>query len=182
MIVLCDMIDSPEGGSKFSQIYKLYRNTIYSVAFDIIKNEHDAEDVLEETLIKVIGILDDIDEEMIGTAKCKNLMITIAKHKAIDYWRKMKHLPIPMEVMEKQTSGCKDAEELCIEVEDYQELIQCINGLDERYRDVLNLKVLHHLSSKQIADLLDTTEANVNMRFMRAKRMLAKRLEALKAK
>lgn len=176
MIILCDMIDNEEGQLKFSRIYELYKNTMYAVAIDIVKNPHDAEDVLEEALVKVISILDEIEEEVIGTSKCKNLMISITKNRAIDYWRKNKRSPVLLGDLEKQEKY-QDVEELYINMESYKELLQCLDELDEKYLDVLNLKVLHHLSSKQIANILNISEINVNMRFMRAKRILAKKLE-----
>lgn len=101
MIALCNMIDSAESRSKFKRIYESYKTTLYAVAINIVKNHHDAEDIVEEALIKVIDILDDIEEDMIGTPKCKNLMITIAKHQAIDHWRKQKRIPVPTEAPTK---------------------------------------------------------------------------------
>lgn len=77
MIILCDIINDEKGKLKFSRIYELYKNTMYAVAIDIVKNPHDAEDVLEEALVKIINILDEIEEAVIGTQKCKNLIITI---------------------------------------------------------------------------------------------------------
>lgn len=176
MIIFCDMIDSKDGQQKFERIYNLYRKTIYAVAVDIIKDSHEAEDILEETLIKVIGILDDIEEDSIGMPKCKNLMITIAKNTAIDHWRKLQRIPSPIEDLGIKDT-CQNVEELYIDTENFKELVLCFREMDSMYLDVLKLKILYHLSSKKIADILNTSEANVNMRFMRAKRMLAKKLE-----
>ena len=57
MIILCDMIDRDEDKSKFARIYSLYKYTMYSVAYDMSKCVEDAEDIVEESFIKVIGIL-----------------------------------------------------------------------------------------------------------------------------
>lgn len=176
MIILCDMIDSEEERLKFECIYEMYKVTMYSVAYDIVKNLHDAEDIVEESMIKVIDILDNIEERQIGTSKCKNLMITIAKNRAVDYWRKSKRMPILLNDIDVQKTY-DNVEELYINLENYRELIQCLNTLEDKYLDVLNLKVLHHLSSKQVAGIIGISEANVNMRFMRAKKMLAKKLK-----
>lgn len=176
MIILCDMIESTEGKLKFERIYEIYKNLMYAVAFDVTKNPHDAEDVVEEALIKIIKILNEIAEESIGTPKCKNLIITITKNLAIDYWRKEKRLPEPMDELEIQ-GRCGDVEVWYIDTENYQEVVACINELDDKYLDILTLKVLHHLSSKQIAKILNISEINVNMRFMRAKKELVKKLE-----
>lgn len=56
MIILCDMIDRDEDESKFARIYSLYKYTMYSVAYDMSKCVEDAEDIVEESFIKVIGI------------------------------------------------------------------------------------------------------------------------------
>ena len=53
MIILCDMIDRDEDKSKFARIYSLYKYTMYSVAYDISKCVEDAEDIVEESFIKV---------------------------------------------------------------------------------------------------------------------------------
>ena len=116
--MLCDMIDGKENLSKFQRIYEKYKNTMYSVAYDILKNSHDAEDIVETSLIKVIDILNNIDDAEIDSSRCKNLMITITKNTAIDCIRKNENGPVPYDNIEIQRSY-KSAEELFIEMEGY---------------------------------------------------------------
>lgn len=176
MIILCDMIDNAEDKLKFERIYETYKNIMYMVALGILKNEHDAEDIVADAMIKVIKILDRISEDEIRTMKCKGLMITITKHLAIDYYRKLKRIPVPMTEIELpgQEQG---VEKMYITMENYKEIVECLNSLDDKYKDVLMLKVVHYLASKEIAEILNISEANVNMRFMRAKRELARLME-----
>lgn len=176
MIIFCDMIDNIDNLSKFHRIYEKYKNTMYIVAYDISKNSHDAEDIVENSLIKVIDMLNVIDSEDIDKPKGKNLMITITKNTAIDFLRKRENLPLPCEYIEDHQTG-KSSEDLYIEMEDYQEVISCINEMDDKYRDVLRLKILHHLNSKETGRILNISEYNVNVRFMRAKAILARKLE-----
>ena len=56
-------------------------------------------------------------------------------------------------------------------------MILCIDQMDDKYRDVLRLKILHQLNSKETGKILNISEYNVNMRFMRAKVILAKMLK-----
>jgi len=45
------MIDTPENLSKFELIYSKYKNTMFSVAYDLTKNVHTAEfDVIVKIL------------------------------------------------------------------------------------------------------------------------------------
>ena len=45
---------------------------MYSVAFDITKNVHDVEDIVQLSFIHLIDILYKIDAEEIGMPRCKN--------------------------------------------------------------------------------------------------------------
>lgn len=170
------MIDGQEAMSKFRHLYERYKNTMYSVAYDISKNVHDAEDIVEISLIKIIKILNTIDSDDIDKPRVRNLVITITKNTAIDYWRKKDNQVITCDQIENIQYD-KTAEELYIDMENYREVISCINTLDDKYKEVLRLKVLHDLNSKQIGKLLNITEQNVNVRFMRAKSILLKKLE-----
>lgn len=176
MIILCDMIDTPENYCKFQRIYNRYRNTMYCVAYDILKNVHDAEDVVEVSLIKVIGIINKIDEEDIDKPRGKNLMITISKNTALDHKKKFENKIIPEEDIELHRTD-KSAEDIYVDMENYQELMKCINELDDKYKDVFRLRVIYELNSKEISNLLNISEQNVNIRFMRAKAKLRQKLE-----
>lgn len=175
-MILCDMIDGPENMSKFQRIYEKYKNMMYSVAYDISKNPHDAEDIVEVSLIKVIEILNKIELDDIGKPRCKNLMITITKNTAIDYGRKAENKILPYERIENYQME-KTTEDVYIDLENYKEVISYIRELEDKYRDVLHLKIFYKMTSKEIGKLLGITEQNVNMRYMRAKSMLKQRLE-----
>lgn len=176
MINFCDMIDNEKAMSKFEKIYHKYRNTMYYVAYSLTKNAYDAEDIVEDSLVKVIEMLHKIDEDTIDQQRCKNLMITIAKNTAVDFLRKMNHEAIPLETLESTPAG-EGPEDLLIKVEDYKNLADCINRLRDIYKDVLYLRIFHQLSSKETARILNTNEANINTRLKRAKRMLYQMLK-----
>lgn len=92
-MLLFSMVENEKDLSKFQRIYDQYKNMMYWVAYDITKNTHDAEDVVQLSLIKLIDILYRIEEEEIGRSRCKNLLITITKNTAIDHLRKASHAP-----------------------------------------------------------------------------------------
>lgn len=174
-MMLFSMIESEGDLSKFRYIYDRYKNMIFQIAYDVSKNTHDSEDIVQLSLIKVIEYLDKIEEDELDKPRFKNLLITITKNTAIDQLRKTNHAPIPLEIIENPDIS-RSAEDLYIETEDYKRLIQCINELGSKYREVLRLRILHNLSSRETAKILNISEFNVNTRLSRAKKLLAEKL------
>lgn len=183
MIILSDMIDDKHELSKFELIYNTYKNTMYIVANSILRNSYDAEDAVELSLIKLISVLNKINTDDIGKNKCKNLVIIITKNTAIDLWRRKQKEATPTDAREIDLiSETKSAESLCIEVEDYSDLIKCIDQLKPAYKEIIRMRILYNFSSKQTASLLCISENNANMRFLRAKKALEKKLKEYRAK
>lgn len=173
MIILYSaMIDSPENLSKFELIYSKYKNTMFSVACDLTKNIHTAEDIVQISLIKLIDILYKINYEEIAKPKCKNLLITITKNTAIDIIRKETKV-LPFEIVEPVSAISGSAEDIYFQASDYNNLIRCIDELEDIYRDVLRLRYLHHLTAKEIANILNSNEFSINTRLMRARQKLS---------
>lgn len=178
-MILFSMADEDDDSSKFQRIYERYKNMMFQVAYDVSKNTHDSEDIVQLSLMKLNDILYKVDKHDIDTPRFKNLVITITKNTAIDQLRKASHAPIPFESVEKPESS-RSAEELYLQTEDYKKLLQCINELDDKYKEILRLRILHHLSSRETAKILNITEFNVNTRLSRAKRLLAEKLKGWK--
>ena len=68
-------------------------------------------------------------------------------------------------------------EDLVISQQSCQELQEAFRQLDPRYSDVLMLRYFHGYRNKEIAQLLDMTEAAVASRIFQGKRLLLKRLK-----
>ena len=50
ILIYLEMLETPEEKLKFEQLYFLYRDKMYAVAFKILHNENDAEDIV--TIVK----------------------------------------------------------------------------------------------------------------------------------
>lgn len=179
MLLLSAMIDDPYEKSKFDQLYDTYKSSMYYTAYGIVKNVSDAEDVVQLSLLKVISILSDIPMDSIESRNTRNLLFTITKNTAIDFYRKNIKAPIDMDLSHTNAKSLS-AEELYIEAEDYRALIEIIDHMDEKYKEILRLRYLNQLSNQQIADILNIRDENVRVRLNRARKMLAERLKERK--
>lgn len=175
MTVLCDMIDNPQDQEKFDVIYNLYKRAMFGLAYSITQDKFDAEDVVQISLMKLVGVLCRISRDEITEASCRGLLATITRNAAIDYLRRRKNNPIPVEVI--RNVGLPSTEEQYIKTEELQMVIKYIGELPENYRDVLRFRVLNQLTAKETANIMCTSVANVNTMLGRARKMLYARLE-----
>lgn len=174
-MVFCDMIDNPYDLEKFDIIYNLYRRAMFRVAYSITKDKFDAEDVVQISLVKLIGILHRVSRDEVTEPSCKGLLVTITRNAAIDYIRRRKNIPVPVETL--RNTGMPSTEDIYIRVEELQTIIKYIGELPENYRDVLRLRVLYQLSAKETASIMCISVANVNTMLGRARKQLLAKLK-----
>ena len=53
MLVYLQIIETEVQQSKFEEIYVAYRGLLYYIAFNKLKNEHDAQDAVHNVFVKV---------------------------------------------------------------------------------------------------------------------------------
>lgn len=179
MIIFCDMIDNLQDKEKFELIYAMYKSSMYHLAYSITKDKCDAEDVLQISLVKLIGVLYKIQKEEIVESGCKGLLTTITRNTALDYLRRRKHIPVPMENLDNIKSP--STEDMYMRAEEIKLVVKCINELPQNYKDVIRLRTLFQISARETAGILDTNEANINTMLSRARKQLMDKLEAYRS-
>jgi len=101
----------------------------------------------------------------------------IARTTLIDYWRKKKDLSID----ESTTNELVSNEVSVDEALDYETMIAsmqlAVDGLPKEMRQIIHLRFIQGLSSKQVAVQLNISEANVRIIQHRALRKLREKLQ-----
>lgn len=162
MIAYILMIDSPEDRSKFEKLYIEYRGLMYHVAYDILRNQQDAEDAVHQAFLKIAEKIEIIDDTI--CAKTKGYIVTMVENKSIDIRRyKQRHPTIELD---------SDDIGISIEYDGSNVLTRCMAALPPKQREVLLLKHLHGFSSKEVAKMMNLSEANVIKLDQRAKKRL----------
>lgn len=174
MLVYLEMLETPEEKLKFEQLYFLYRDKMYAVAFKILHNENDAEDIVHESFKAIIENFEKIND--ISCHKTWNYIVTIVKNKSFTLYQKKKH---------HETSAYEDwvevkmdftPEKVTEEREIAEILAELIRSLPFPYKEVLYLQYYNALSSEEIAKFIDKTPAHVRKISQRAKAMLKEEL------
>ena len=166
------LLDIEEEKQKFVSLYKNYKQTMYYVAYKILKNAHSAEDAVHQAFLRVIDHLEQIDET--NASKTKGFLVVITQHIAIDHYRRRKREYLTdFSEQEPIVTEAGSDPAACI---DTDLIVQALLKLPVNDSAILRLKYEHGYSSAEIAAILDLTETAVRKRISRAKKRLAKLL------
>lgn len=172
-LVCCCGLHTDE--EKFSQLYEIYFHSLWYVAFGYLKDTQLAEDMVQETFIKVSEHLSDIQD--IHSKMTKYFLITITRNKCIDYIRKKSRMPETLiETQDYPPEYGNLPLEHVIHQETLDELTRTINSLDDSYRIPLMLRYIHGLTNMEISGKTGLSVNLVAVRINRAKKMLKDRL------
>lgn len=166
----------------FEELTTRYERQVYTLALRIVRNEHDAEDVTQQTFVSVIENLSGFREE----ASFATWLYRIATHAALKVLRKRKGLDTVS--LEEATEPDADREsvphpefiadwrqspeQLVQQNETRRYLDDALTQLDEKHRLVFLLRDVEGLSVKETAEALELSEANVKVRLLRARLQL----------
>lgn len=139
---------------------------MYNVAYRILKDEFEAEDLMQEAFLTVFTKMQMYKGEVTFGAWLKRIVI----NKSLTQLKKNnRYLDVKMEVV--------PYDEVEDEAIDYRGLkgsavLKCLQGLKENYRIVLNLHLIEGYDYEEISQILDYTNENVRTTVSRAKKKL----------
>ena len=172
-IILSTVDMNTEEKSKFESIYYRHKNALYHQAMSIVKNEKDAEDVLQEAFIKIAKNLKSIND--IKSKETVSFLFVITKNTAYDSIRKSSN--IIYFFIHVFIGGLDESalENLVSNIE-YQEIVSTIINIPSPYNEVLYLHFVKDYSIKKTAILLDKKTATVKTQLVRGKKILIDKL------
>jgi RNA polymerase sigma-70 factor, ECF subfamily len=162
--------------AKVTALVQEYSATLYRVAYSITRNAADAEDVVQETFLRVLRHASKLAE----VRDYRVWLVRITWNLVLDRKRRAKTRPqvdnfdelarvLPTEEL--------SAEKRAITAQRYARILRLIDTLPEREREVLLLSAVKELSTVEIALILKTTESTIRSRLFRARHGLAALLE-----
>ncbi|MBE5948591.1 MAG: RNA polymerase sigma factor [Lachnospiraceae bacterium] len=175
-MIYLTLIDSPEDKVKFLNLYEQYKHFIWSKCFEVLQDEHLAEDATHEAFIKIAKNMSKIKD--VESNATKRYLIIIAENSAIDIYRKRS------KQMQHET-GLDEAdllEDLQVEPEGGfdHDMTRILADMAAIYRDVLILKYSNEFTNKEIAKTMGISEAVVRQRLKRGKEIIRKELDNVK--
>jgi len=158
----------------FEMLYDKYFDKVYKSTCLITQNDSMAEDACQEAFIAAFNTFD----RLIDIKKFPAWLAAIASNKAIDMIRKNSKIYCSDKLNNMQrTFSHEDPIDLIVDKENRLGIINALNKLDLKYREVAILKYYYDLSDKEIGEALGISVAAVKSRLHRAKILLKKLLE-----
>lgn len=170
----------------FEELVRRFQDRVYSLAYRIVGELHDAEDVVQQTFLSLIEHIRDFR----GESAVAGWILRIAANHALKVLRKRRGMvTVPLAEAGAAEEGYTDVPhpefiapwradpaEL-VARKDMREFIdRALAELDEKYRVVFVLRDVEGFSVKETAEALGLTESAVKVRLLRARLALRERL------
>ena len=162
------------------RIIKHHNQRLYRLVRAVIRNNADAEDVLQEAYLKAFAHLQGFN----GEASLSTWLSRIALNPALMRLRAEKRLkraagPTQAEIIPfPLASSIEDPERLMAQRQLLHLVEEATDALPETFRLVFVARVIEGLSVEEAAALLDLPPATVKTRLHRARKLIRARLEA----
>ncbi|MEN1986835.1 sigma-70 family RNA polymerase sigma factor [Paenibacillus hubeiensis] len=144
----------------FVHLIRATKQSLYTVARSIVKNDEDCADAIQETIAKAFSNIHTLNEP----AYFKTWMIRILINECNRIIRKKRRVfPVPYDM--RKASYTSDYEQI--------ELFEVIDGLDEQLQIIVTLYYVEDLSIKEISTMLEVSEGTIKSRLFRARRQLS---------
>lgn len=140
-----------------AEIYDCLGRQMYSLAYAILLNHYDAEDVLQETLYEIVRCANTYEK---GT-NARAWILAITRNLALNTVRSNKRAT-PTEVFDKEFQ------------QDFTSVFvnEALNTLSDDQHQIVILKIVGGYKHKEIAQLLDISVSNSEKKYQRARKKL----------
>ena len=151
------------------------KNELYRMALRITMNPAEAEDVVQETMIKVWNKRDSWEEIDSIEAFC----LTICRNLSLDKVRRMDNQTQSLDasIQPHDQRVASNPEEQTIQNDRIRLVRQLINALPEKQRSCMQLRDMEGKSYKDIATILDITEEQVKVNIFRARQTIREKFK-----
>jgi RNA polymerase sigma factor (sigma-70 family) len=150
--------------SAYADLVRAYSGRVFAICLGILGNTHDAEDIAQQALLKGFTAIAELrDSERFGV-----WIGRIAKNLCTDFLRRQGR---------KRNAVRKRAEIKPGGSKDYGRFKDALARLPEQYRMPLMLYYFDGMSTKNIAETLETSETAIHKKLSRARNQLRKLLD-----
>ncbi len=147
----------------FNEKYSMFRNTVFSVIFNYLKNTDDSSDIMQEVFIRLFRT----DTEFETDEHMKAWLIRVAVNLSKNFLRDNKRRQA--ELLDEDIPYTDNSNDM--------DLIRLVAALPEKYRIPIHLHYYEGYQVNEIAQILQQPVSTVKVQLMRGRKMLKGSLE-----
>lgn len=153
--------------NKFEEVYYQYKDLMYYIAYEVLRNVRDAEDAVQESFLRIVKNMSKIGE--VKAKETKNFVAIITKREAIKIYRRKK---------KRSEAACVEFDSLKVS-EDYvlNTVSLAIEKLPYKFSSLLTLKYVMGYSGKELSEITGLSENNVRQQLFQGRKMLEELLK-----
>ncbi len=161
----------------FAGLVRRHQDRVYGMALRTTGKPEDAEDLAQDVFLSVFRGLAGFK----GDARFTTWLYRIAWNRCADWLRRNRkpgRRTVPLEEADDVADGRTDPSAETVGRDERRRLRRALDGLDERYRSVIELAGVQGLSYAEVGAALGLPVKTVETRLYRARRRLRERLAA----
>ena len=145
------------------ELYSKYHKMVYGIAFSILKNKEDAEDIMQIVFAKI----QELDKTKLPEDKEMTWLYTLTKNETLNYLKKKKGELSLDTIYEIENKNNEIDEKI-----DYIEFNRLIRKLNKKEQEIISLKILANFSFQEISELLNEPVGTVKWRYYKSLRSI----------
>lgn len=158
---------------EITAFYEQYHRRLYNTAWRILQNSDDAEEVMQDTLLKYIGRK---DPAPLSAPQISAWLSRTCVRASIDRLRERKRRADFLELYAVDETEVEEAD-MPMEGMDVPTVLKAMEGLEEPYRLILNLVLLEGLDYEEISAFTGKKEVTIRSIYSRGRVKLIERLK-----
>ncbi|MDD2636786.1 MAG: sigma-70 family RNA polymerase sigma factor [Bacteroidales bacterium] len=152
----------------FDELFRTYSSLIYGICLRYTKDQHEAQDLLQECFIRILNKIDTYNFKGSFDGWIKRLTV----NHAINYLKTKRHF-MPEDI------SCYEIENLQINTDiisdmNAHDIVNMINKLPLGYKTIFNLHVIEGYKHTEIAEMLEISDITSRTQFKKAREALIK--------
>lgn len=157
----------------FKETFIPYHQKLYRIAYRILRDQGNAEDIVQETFIKLWNRRN----EMLGIENTEAYAIIILRNTCLDFLRKKKNYLSDYDIDVEETQSLIRQVELRDEIEHVKELV---NRLPDQQKLVIQLKHWDDYTDDEIEEITGMTQVNIRVTLSRARKTIREQISTIK--
>ncbi len=154
------------------ELFAEYRQMMFKIAFGIMHNKTDAEDVVQDAFLWIINNLSKISQ--IPCHERDNYFATIIEHRSIDICRKKTNHPTDDFDEQLDLKADERVEETALSNAAVDEIKSAMKELSDGAYEMLYLYLFKQMSPKEIGKTMGISENNIRTYIKRARKRFIK--------